>query len=478
MNRTHEQMQKPPYDRESRVKSINSVITIFNNPYILVIAAIILAILVFLYWHILLSYGFEMSVFIAAMLAISLRDRKTNRKGAWNFARVLTLSVIVPFGFYYIYCIFGWVQNPPEWDFLSFRMYGKVAAQGFNFYNPSFFKDVIGDLPVGEDFRNQTINYAFPYPPPTMFLFVILGFLNLRSAAILWYLVNFLFLIGCTFLIWLRYLRAKEIQGLGIALAFLLLLRPSFTTLHSGQTIFIVLFLFLLGLRDTSSKWTGVWWGLASVVKPFMAVLLIPLVMRKNWKSILAFLFLWSSLLFLACVAFGFDTCLSYFTLNPAGKRPSWIFSEPANQSLLATIIRLTDNATYTGSPMMNPIYWTISSCLCVISLLTILKKNAVRNDASFLVFLLFGLMVYPGTLSFYSVLLIVVLFELLFVVSSLRRRDWIGICIVTVLYTLTNLEGGKLSFWAYLLAWLTFLCIVLAGPNDGSKIVVLDRST
>ena len=86
-----------------------------------------------------------------------------------------------------------------------------------------------------------------------------------------------IFLVGSSILIWKRYFLDAGVLGYAIALSFLLLLSSSYSTLSFGQTNFIVLFLFLLGLRDRSWESVGIWWGLASIVKPFMVVLVVPI---------------------------------------------------------------------------------------------------------------------------------------------------------------------------------------------------------
>jgi hypothetical protein len=65
-----------------------------------------------------------------------------------------------------------------------------VAAPGLNFYEQGVFLGMLQalDLPfkICEDFAGEYPLYAFPYPPPTMFLFLPLGFLDFETANVLW----------------------------------------------------------------------------------------------------------------------------------------------------------------------------------------------------------------------------------------------------------------------------------------------------
>jgi hypothetical protein len=402
-------------------------------------------------------------VFMAVTLAISLPDQSLKNRGAKRLYWFLPLTIIGLIGVILSYSIFQWIQKPPQWDFFIFWFDGRLAAHGLNFYDPNTCKTALGNMPIAEDVRLELLNGGFRYPPPTMFLFVILGWFELRTAAFLWYLVSVIFLIGSSILIWKRYFLDAGILGFSLALAFLLLLRSSYSTLSFGQTNVIVLFLFLLGLRNTSSKSVGIWWGLASIVKPFMVVLVVPFIVQRKWKALLVFVSLWGGLLVLACLAFGFETCLNYFTSNQLSRMPSSYYTELANQSLLATMMRITHGNSLHGSPLNNILFLAIGASLCIVSFLVILKANTAAYDASVIIVLLCGLMIYPGTLSHYALLLIVVLFELLRFVARFRLGHWAGIGVVIFIYAFPNLQYGEFVFWGLLSAWLAILFFIIA---------------
>jgi hypothetical protein len=64
-----------------------------------------------------------------------------------------------------------------------------VAAPGLNFYEQGVFLGVLQALDLAfkirEDLAGEYALYAFPYPPPTMFLFLPLGLLDFETANVL-----------------------------------------------------------------------------------------------------------------------------------------------------------------------------------------------------------------------------------------------------------------------------------------------------
>jgi hypothetical protein len=66
----------------------------------------------------------------------------------------------------------------------------EVAAPGLNFYEQGVFLEVLQALAllfkVREDLAGEYALYAFPYSPPTMFLFLPLGLLDFETANALW----------------------------------------------------------------------------------------------------------------------------------------------------------------------------------------------------------------------------------------------------------------------------------------------------
>jgi hypothetical protein len=168
---------------------------------------------------------------------------------------------------------------------------------------------------------------------------------------------------------------------------------------------------------------------------------------------------------------FGFQTCLSFLTSNPMSKLPPYLYSESVNQSLLGNVLRVGICAPLSSDPLMNPLFWGISTCLGLISLTTILRKSAMMGDVSVMIILLVGLMVYPGTLEHYAVLQIVVLFELLRIVGHLHRGEWIGTCLVICVFAFVNMKGGGLVFWGFLSSWVTFVYLALTDPKRTLKL-------
>jgi hypothetical protein len=102
----------------------------------------------------------------------------------------------------------------------------------------------------------------------------------------------------------------------------------------------------------------------------------------------------------------------TYFRSNPAGREPAFAFVEVVNQSLLAVMLRLRGALPDHVSALHEPRYLLAAGILTVATLVLCARPNAPA-DAAFAASLLLGLIVYPGALSSYGVVLVVPLLVL-----------------------------------------------------------------
>lgn len=304
------------------------------------------------------------------------------------------------------------IQTPEIWDFSAFYLYGKVAAGGFNFYIPENFHTVFNQakMPIPElnDFIEEVVSVGFPYPPPTILYFLPLGYLSYENALVCWTIFNLLFVFGSIYLIYKMFLSADKLNGLMIVLILFLISAQVRSTVSFSQTNFILLFLLLLMKKYYNHGFAGIFLTFGIFTKPYMLIFGIFFLSTRNWKAI--YYFIMSSILlsFLTVLIIGKETFISYFFNNATQRMPKWQFSEPINQSLHAVLLRA--NLISLNNPFL---YILIAVLLLGFILLLIWHLQKKKNNEFILpLLLLIGLLIYPGTLGYYGVLLLFVTFQ------------------------------------------------------------------
>ena len=298
------------------------------------------------------------------------------------------------------------------WDFTSFYLWGKVAAQGLNFYLPESSQIVFNSLQLPasnyEDFIEAIVNVGFLYPPPTMFYFFALGFMPFDFAFKVWVIFILLFLVACIYLVYTEFLRTSGIKGVLLVLILFLIFPSVNFTIVCVQTNFIVLFYLLLLRKYADHKFAGILLALAFLTKPFMLIFGLLFLISKNWKAIIYFIGSSILLAVISVIAFGIETFTSYFLNNATQRLPIWQFSEDINQSLHAVLLRA--NLIAIDQPWVYIIIATVILITTLIYLFYLQKKK--QYDFIWAILLLVGLLIYPGTLSYYAVVLLFITFQ------------------------------------------------------------------
>jgi hypothetical protein len=301
------------------------------------------------------------------------------------------------------------------WDLPAFYLYGKVAAGGYNFYQPENFHTVFNSLQSIysnfadlDYFIDEVVNVGFPYPPPTMLYFMPLGFLSFNTALILWTVFISLFLFGSIYLVYTLFLKESKLNGLMLVAILFFLFSPVRSTLFYTQTNFILLFLLLLMKKYAETKYAGILLALAIFTKPYMIIFAFTFIIYKNWNAIIYFILSSIAIAGLAATFFGISAFTNYLFNNSVHRLPQCVFSEEINQSLHEVLIRAglisADNPlTYT--------YIAIGILLLTLTYLLFLLKRKLY-DCIWAILLLIGLILYPGTLSYYGVLLLFIIFQ------------------------------------------------------------------
>jgi len=404
---------------------------------------------------------------LVPLLLLWFQDDRPSRR-----ARRVAWGAILVYGATYAVIMASNVAHPPEWDFSISWFNGYVAAQGLNFYDPESYRRLAGALPLTPALIRFVISVGFHFPPPTIFLFLPLGFLDIRVAFVLWYVV----MIGVIVLdavLLARLFLGGTASGRLLAAALLLLLRPAMATVWFGQTNFFVVLMLLLFWRDRARLRGGAWIALAVLIKPVGAVLLLYAAIARRWRAVVGTGVVLAALSALTIAVFGWDTFATYFGHNPVGRMPAEAYTESINQSLLATILRLTGYDVGQRSPLLNPVFVVLGGGLgAATAWLAHRAWTSGDDDLALAITIPFGLLVYPGTLAHYSVDLIV---PFLWLWS--RRLELPGgvvgvIAFLTAEFALINVSV-ELAIVGNTVAWLGIAAASVArqwGPESAAR--------
>jgi len=350
------------------------------------------------------------------------------------------------------------IAHPPEWDFLGFWLHGKVAAQGLNFYEPIYAQQLAQPFNPTWEFTHEILDVGFWYPPPTIFLFVPLGWVDdIHLAYGLWYVAQSVILILDIFLLWKIFLKKSDSIGLALSAALVLILFGTHSTIEYGQTNFVALLMLLLFWRDRDRHHGGLWLAVGIFTKPFLGGLLIYLLLRRHWHTLASTIVALSAISLLTISIFGPVTFFSYFKASHYAKLPDWVYTEMTNQSLLATILRLTKYDFSHTSPLMQPIFIALALLMTGITGWIIYCLDARHDDWALVLMLLLTLLLYPVSQMFYSVLLILPILLLWAYRQKVPGSIWSVVPLITLMYAIMDYRSGNYIFIANTLNWFIF---------------------
>jgi hypothetical protein len=342
-----------------------------------------------------------------------------------------------------------------EWDFLTFWLDGRVASRGLNFYDPQHYHQLAESIRTSGEFLQEILNVGFRYPPPTMFLFLPLGFLELQTALQFWYAFHVLIFLVLVFVLWKAVLQNRTRGGLILSAVLLIVLRPTMQTFGFAQTNFLVLLFFLLFWINRSTFTGGVFLALGVLTKPIVAVFAIFLIARWKWKPMVSMVLTGLAFSVVSAIVFGFHTFVSYFTEYPPGKMPKFVFSESVNQSLNATMLRLGEVAPESVSLIFSR--GVILLIIAVMVIATGWLASMMGEDGEEMALattLVLALLIYPGTLHHYGVLMSVPLLWMWVRRANLGMSATAVAGFVTAMYALMGAWQGRFLFVATISTW------------------------
>ncbi len=398
-------------------------------------------------------YAFLVVVLVSSFLA---RNFKLN-----DLSNGLTLGLFVSGIVYFINFSIAYFSVINEWDFVCFYFYGKIGASGGNFYDTSHTLQLFYNLQLASytdsSFTEEIAKVGFIYPPPTMLLFITLGYFDIGTSLIIWKTLILISSILALFLA-LNYFNIgfKNPRLLFLLASIFLVYSETRATIGVSQTNFILIILIIFMLVNLNNWKLGLYLAIAVIVKPIVLIWAVYLLITKKIKALAAFVI--SGIIICAFVisVFGFNQFSQYLTASPANKLPSSAFTEIVNQSLSSVLIR---NFAINDFKSANVRYATIilSALIFLLGIFSSLKLEKQAPALAFLLFIPLSLIIYPGALTHYSVMLLPIYFY--FLVNS-QRAIFLAIVV-----------GGFLILSHYSSFTINILTFILIASSMGNTI-------
>jgi hypothetical protein len=182
----------------------------------------------------------------------------------------------------------------------------------------------------------------------------------------------------------------------------------TYNSIASSQTNFLLLFFILLIYKNPEDWKSGMYLALSVVIKPIAAIWFLYYLINKKWTPLISFVLTGFLILFITVIWFGIDNYVSFFTSPPTSRLPEFVFTEPINQSLLATMSRFSIKSGMDFLINYKGLLVLIISGLFTIIAGIISRHYSKSNPGfSFLIFIPLSLLIYPSSLSHYSILLL-----------------------------------------------------------------------
>jgi hypothetical protein len=359
------------------------------------------------------------------------------------------------------------VRIMPQWDFRVFWAYGHLMSQGQNVYATSSYETLYQEFTPDRDFVEAVMHVGATYPPPTMFLFRPLGCCKVQTAYRYWYVFLVLCMAVSTELMRRIFLKGSGFWGFLFVLLLLLSLYGTWDTIRFGQTNFLALILFLLYWRDREKPCAGLWIALGAVVKLYFGVLLLDSLIFKRWRALVCAFGGGLALAIASLLLLGPATFISYFTLRPPNRVPAWVYIEWMNQSLLGTILRVTKAPIVGGALASNP-WFLLSAFALVVSTVWLVYALGPSSERGLSLWIVLALVIYPGTLAHYSVMLLPVLLLLWKERGQTAVGLWGTALFITLVVGLVGFHSH--SFFAYIVCWVALAGLTLSNTAVGPQ--------
>jgi hypothetical protein len=353
-----------------------------------------------------------------------------------------------------------------QWDFICFWLYGHAAIAHQNVYDPMVYRALATPIAVDKDFRREVLDVGFPYPPPSILFFVPLGlFTNVTIAGSLWLAALLVSLLGGIAVLARTYVKTREPVALFAIAVLALALPASADNVQYHQTSFLSFLLLAVVYRWRGRVAGGVAAGLAVVVKPYLAVIVVWFALRRRWNALAASLITLALATLAALPFLGHGALHAFLFDNPGSREPAGLFAESETASLYAAILRAFHGDGSVSGLFHDPLFITLAFAAIVLSVLCIVNARAEDDDLSLPIAIALGLMLYPGTGTMYAIVLVPALVALASRVES--GRFALLFTGVAFAFFAANAGGGASTFAAFGILWaLLGTVVVLCRTN------------
>ena len=297
------------------------------------------------------------------------------------------------------------------------------------------------------EFVTELLGTPFHFPPPAAFLYSWLVAFDFQTAALVWCLLMFAALLASGWL--LTEMFSDNSHSSLLPLTLLLCLGPSAETFAYCQTNFLLLLCVSIYMLNVRSFAGGALIGFAAVtIKPIAALFLLFALMKRYYTPLFGAACMVTVMLVLSSMSYGWSNVLAYFVSDLPSALPSNMYVQEINQSLLSASLRLTSYDYVNLSPLFSPAFLGAAFLLTGITLLFAATCSKQHETRALLSVIILALLCYPGTLTHYSVLLIVPL------LYSISKNERFAPYILVSVLVLTSIDSWKTGTFTLLLCW------------------------
>jgi len=353
------------------------------------------------------------------------------------------------------------IANPPQWDFHLFWTFGQASAQGKNPYHQEYLLNLAAPLNPSDELVAEL--YFF-HAPPTLFLFAPLGWFDIHTAYLVWYILNGILLLVDILLLWRLFFNDRGLIGLLMVAGIVLVTYPTLANLHFGQLNYLLLLFVLLLWRHRDQPIAGLWLTLGIFVKPIILVLGLYILVRRGWRQIGIALITGVMISIATSLVYGTEMFFGYLSNNPiVNKMPIYLYAEPVNQSLLATILRLTNYNLDSGSPLLHPLFLATALLLTLLTVWLVYRMDEDDTGLGMALTLALALLIFPKTLTHYSFLLLLPLFLIWKQREKIPSGVIATLAFITIVEVFMFVQNGDWTFLSYLLTWLFIAFLIFS---------------
>ena len=237
-------------------------------------------------------------------------------------------------------------------------------------------------------------------------------------------------------------------------------------TVLLGQTNFFALLALALALVARDRAASGVWLALAVAAKPTFVLAMPWFVFRRHWRGALAAALALAALGLAAVALFGAHTCEAYFRDRVLSRLPDFMYTQSVNASLLAAVLRVLHVHAPSELPIVSLRSTSRSRCCSGSRHAWAAWRGAVAGAKwSFTAAWVFALLVYPSSLTHYSVALLPPMLVLWTTRAATPGGAAGVIVLIAAIYALHACPGGEAKLVARLLLWGVLVGMALRAP-------------